>query len=174
MLAYAGVLRLPRWCRQNSHVTCSKKDGGSLPACTGIFCIAWFFPEYSKVLTFTCLGGCSGVRRVLKKLLNQVNPCTSISILPTCCITAPKYGGLYRTFLSYVILSFCRCFSSYECKNEKWPTSCGVKFRLYQNMSNFMINYESVSARPRFRLNPQPDPSTLYLYNPNVSIFVIK
>ena len=24
MLAYAGVLRLSRWCRQNSHVACSK------------------------------------------------------------------------------------------------------------------------------------------------------
>ena len=40
MLAYAGVLRHPSWCRQNSHVTCSKKDGGSLPACAEIFCIA--------------------------------------------------------------------------------------------------------------------------------------
>ena len=36
-----------------------------------------------------------------------------------------------------------------------------------------MINYESVSARPRFRLNPEPDPSILYSYNPNVGIFVI-
>ena len=25
MLAYVGVLRLQRWCRQNSHVACSKK-----------------------------------------------------------------------------------------------------------------------------------------------------
>ena len=74
MLAYAGVLRLPRWCRQNSHVTCSKKYGGSLPACVEIFCIAWFIPEYSKVPSFTCLCGCSGVRRVLYKLLNQVRP----------------------------------------------------------------------------------------------------
>ena len=24
MLAYAGVFRIPRWCRQNSHVTCYK------------------------------------------------------------------------------------------------------------------------------------------------------
>ena len=59
------VLRLPRWCRQNSHVTCPKKDGGSLPACAEIFCIAWFIPEYSKVPSFTCLGGWSGVHRVL-------------------------------------------------------------------------------------------------------------
>ena len=36
------------------------------------------------------------------------------------CITAPKYGGLYRTF--YDIRNtqgFFRVFSSYECKNEK-------------------------------------------------------
>ena len=46
---------------------------------------------------------------------------------------------------------------------NKRPTGCGVKVRLYQNMSNFMINYESVSVRPRFRLNPQPDPSTSFI-----------
>ena len=34
--------------------------------------------------------------------------------------------------MTYVKLSFCRFFSSYECKNEKWPTCCGVNFRLYQ------------------------------------------
>ena len=57
---------------------------------------------------------------------------------------------------------------------ELWPTGCGVNIRLYQNMSNFKIDYESVSARSRFWLNPQPHPSTLYSYNPNVDIFVIK
>ena len=90
------------------------------------------------------------------------------------CITAPKLVDYTGHFLTYVKLSFCRFFSSYECKNEKRPICCGVNFRLYQNMSNFMINYESVSARPHFRLNAQPDPSTLYSYNPNVGIFVIK
>ena len=35
VLAYAGVLRHLRWCRQNSHVICSEKDDGSLPACGG-------------------------------------------------------------------------------------------------------------------------------------------
>ena len=35
-------------------------------------------------------------------------------------ITEPKYGGLYTGhFMACVILSFCRFFSSYECKNEK-------------------------------------------------------
>ena len=77
-------------------------------------------------------------------------------------------------FIACVTLSFCRFFSSYECKNEKWPTGCGVNFRLYQNMSIFLINYESVSASPCFRLNPQPNPSTLYSYNPNVGIFCDK
>ena len=105
--------------------------------------------------------------------------CTSISTLPTfqCSICASPHQSMMDYtghFMTYVILSFCRFFSSYECKNEKWPTGYGVNFRLYQNMSNFKINYESVSARPRFRLNPQPDPSTLYSYNPNVGIFVMK
>ena len=106
--------------------------------------------------------------------LLHINLDTSDISMQHLCITALKYGGLNRIFYAYVKLSFCRFFSSYECKNEKWPTCCGVNFRLYQNMSNFMINYESVSARPRFRLNPQSDPSTLFSYNPNVDIFVIK
>ena len=94
---------------------------------------------------------------------------TSISTLPTfqCSIcTSPLQSMVDYTghFMTYVILSFCRFFSSYECKIEKWPTGGGVNFRLYQNMSNFMINYESVSARPQYRLNQQPDPSTLYSY----------
>ena len=76
--------------------------------------------------------------------------------------------------MTYVKLSFVDVSRHTSAKKEKWPTFCGVNFRLYQNMSNIMINYESVSARPRFQLNQQADPSTLYSYNPNVDIFVIK
>ena len=105
--------------------------------------------------------------------------CTTMSTLPTfqCSIcTSPNQSMVDFTghFMAYVVLSFCRFFLVKRVQNEKWPTGCGVNFRLYQNMSNFLINYESVSARPRFPLNPQPDPSTLYSYNPNVGIFVIK
>ena len=105
--------------------------------------------------------------------------CASISTLLTfnCSICATPHQNMVDYtghFKTYVKLSFCRFFSSYECNNEIWPTGCGVNFQLYQNMSNFMINYESVSARSRFRLNPQSDPATLYSYNPNVGIFVIK
>ena len=104
------------------------------------------------------------------KILLTVH-CTSISTLLTfqCSICAsPHQNMVYYTghFKTYVILSFCRFFSSYECKNEKWPTCCGVYFRLYQNMSNFMINYESVSVRPLFQFNPQPDSSTFLLIQP--------
>ena len=117
------------------------------------------------------------------KLLNHSSPITvystSISTLWTfqCSICASPHKSMVDytgQLMTYVKLSFCRFFSSYECTNEKRPTRCGVNFRLYQNMSKFMINYESISARPRLRLNPQPDPSTLYSYNPNVGIFVIK
>ena len=105
--------------------------------------------------------------------------CTSISTLPTfqCSICASPHQSMVNYtghFMTYAILSFCRFFSSYESKNEKWPTGCCVNCRLCQNMPNLVINYESVSARPLFRLNPQSDPSTLYSYNPNVVIFVIK
>ena len=105
--------------------------------------------------------------------------CTSSSTLPTfqCSICASPHQSMVDYtghFMTYVILSFCRFFSSYESKNTKWLTGCGVYFRLYQNMSNFMINHESVSGRPHFRLRPKPDPSTLYSYNPNIGIFVIK
>ena len=105
--------------------------------------------------------------------------CTSISTLPTfqssiCTLPHQSMVDYKGHFMTDVKLSFCCFFSSYECKNEKRPTSCGVNFWLSQNMSNFMINYESVSARSRFGLDPQPDPSTLYSYNPNVVIFVIK
>ena len=104
--------------------------------------------------------------------------CTPISTLPQQCnVCAPPHQSMVDYtghFMAYVILSFYRFFSSYECTNEKGPTGCGVNFRLYQNMPNFMINYESVSARPRFRLNPQTNTSTLYSSNANVGIFVIK
>ena len=106
--------------------------------------------------------------------------CTSISTLPTfqCSMCASPHQSMVDStgnFMTYEILSFCRFFSSYECKkNEKWPTGCGVNYQLYQNMPNLVINYESASARPLFRLNPQPDPSTLYSYNRNVVLFVIK
>ena len=45
------------------------------------------------------------------------------------CIATPKYGGLYRT--CYDIRNtqyFVIFFSSYECKNEIWPTGRGVNF----------------------------------------------
>ena len=97
--------------------------------------------------------------------------CTSTSTLPTfqCSICASPHQSMVDYtghFMAYVILSLCRFFSSYECKNENWPSGCGVNVRLYQNISYFMINYESMSARSRFRLNPQPDSSTKYSYNP--------
>ena len=92
------------------------------------------------------------------------------------CITASKYGGLFRAFYDILNTQYFVDFSRHTSAKmkKKTPTGCGENFRLYQNMSNFMINYKSVSARPRFQLNPQPDPSTFYSYNPNVGIFVIK
>ena len=113
------------------------------------------------------------------KIIETSVYCTSILTLPTfqCSICASPHQSMVDYtghFLTYAILSFCRLFSSYECKNEKLPTGCGVSCRLYQNMPKLVINYELVSERPLFRLNPQPDPSTLYSYNPNVVIFVIK
>ena len=47
----------------------------------------------------------------------------------------------------------------------KQPKFLDVNSRLNQNMSKLMINYESVSTRPCFRLSPVPDPSSLYSYD---------
>ena len=76
--------------------------------------------------------------------------------------------------MTYVILSFVDSFRHTSAKMKNDRQFVVLTFDSYQNMSNFMINYESVSARPRFRLNPEPNPFTLYSYNPNFGIFVIK
>ena len=72
----------------------------------------------------------------------HINLDTSDVSMQHLCITAPKYGGLYRTFYDIRNSQFLSGFLVIECKNEKRPTGCGVNFQLYQNMSNFMINYE--------------------------------
>ena len=41
VLAYAVVLHLPRWCRQNSHVTCSKIMAEHCLHCTEIFFLSF-------------------------------------------------------------------------------------------------------------------------------------
>ena len=107
----------------------------------------------------------SPINRVL-----HINLDTSDVPMQHLCITAPKYDGLYGTFYDMRNTQVLSIFLAIRVQNER--TGCGVNFRLYQNMSNFMINYESVSARSRFQLNPQSDPSTLYSYNPKVGIFV--
>ena len=90
------------------------------------------------------------------------------------CIIAPKYGGLYMTFYDISNTQFLSIFLVTRVQKLKMTDRLWCKLSAPSKMSNFMINYESVSARPSFRLNPQPDPSTLYSYNPKVSIFVIK
>ena len=104
----------------------------------------------------------------------HINLDTSDVPMQHLCIIAPKYGGLYRTFYDIRNTQFLSIFSSTSAKMKNVPTGCGVNFLLYQNMTNLVINYEPVSARPRFRLNPQPDPFTLNSYNPKVGIFVPK
>ena len=54
MLAFAGVLCLTRWCRQNSYVICTKTRWRITACMYGNLCIAWLTPEYSEVPTFTC------------------------------------------------------------------------------------------------------------------------
>ena len=105
--------------------------------------------------------------------------CTSISTLPTfqCSICASPHQSMVDYtghFLAYAILSFCRFFSSYECKNDKLPTGCGVSCQLYQKMPKLVINYELVSARPLFRLNPQPQPLYFILIRPKRCYFCDK
>ena len=60
--------------------------------------------------------------------LLHINLDTSDIPMPHLCITAPKYGGLNRTFYDIRKTQFLSIFLSYECKNEKWLTCCGANF----------------------------------------------
>ena len=84
----AGVRRstpFSRWCRQNSHVTCSKTRWGITASMYGNICIAWFIPEYSKVPSFTCFRWLFWRTPSTLKLLNQVRPWCNI--MQQCTIT---------------------------------------------------------------------------------------
>ena len=58
----------------------------------------------------------SGNKRVL-----HINLDTSDVPMQHWCITVPKYGGLYRTFRTYIILSFVdfSCHTSAKMKNGR-------------------------------------------------------
>ena len=56
----------------------------------------------------------SPIKRVL-----HINLDTSDVPMQHLCITAPKYGGLYRTFYGIRNTQFLSIFWSYEFKNEK-------------------------------------------------------
>ena len=105
----------------------------------------------------------SPIKRVL-----HINLDTSDVSMQHLCITAPKYGGLYRPFYDIRNTQFLSIFLVIRVQKWKVPDRLWCKLSAYQNMPNLAINYESVSARPLFRLNPQPDPSTLYSYNPTL------
>ena len=78
----------------------------------------------------------------------HINLDTSDVPIQHLCIATPKYEGLYKTFYEYVILSFCRFFfrhTSAKMKNDQQ-----VVVETFGSYQNFMINYESVSARPPF------------------------
>ena len=64
VMEYSNVLHLLRWG--------SKTKWQSTACMSWNICIAWFIWEYSKVPSFTCLDGCSGILRGL--LSNQVRP----------------------------------------------------------------------------------------------------
>ena len=67
--------RLSRWCRQNSHVTCSETRWRNTVCMCGNICIAWFILEYSKVPSFTCFRWLVLRTPSTLKLLNQVHTC---------------------------------------------------------------------------------------------------
>ena len=61
----------------------------------------------------------SAIKRVL--LINL-----DTSDVPMQHVTAPNFGGLYKTFYDIRNTQFSSIFSSYKCKNKKRPTGCGV------------------------------------------------
>ena len=71
----------------------------------------------------------------------HINLDTSDVRMQHLCITASKYGELYRTFCDIRNTQYVVDFSRHTSAKM---TTCGVNFRLYQNMSNFMMNYKSV------------------------------
>ena len=68
-------------------------------------------------------------------------------------------------FMAYVILSFCRFFSSYECKNEKWPTGCDVNFLLSKHVKLFDKLWISLSETPVL-IEPTARPLNFILVQP--------
>ena len=97
--------------------------------------------------------------------------CTSISTLLTfqCSICASPhqsmvaYTGHFRT---YVILSFCQFFSSYECKNEEWLTGCRCKLSaLSKHVKLYDKLWFSLSEAP-FSIAPTARPLYFVLIQP--------
>ena len=96
---------------------------------------------------------------------------TSISTLPTfkCSICASPHQSMVDFtghFMTYVMLSFCRFFSSYECKNEKMTDRLRCKLsalskhiklydKLWISLSEATISIEP-TARPLYFILIQP------------------
>ena len=103
------------------------------------FSLLWW-PIWSK-RTLKCV---NGDEMFLSTILLKHPP----SINHVLHINYDTSGGLYRTFYGIRNTQFLSIFL--VVRVQKLLTGCGVNVQLYQNMSNLLINYDSVSARPRF------------------------
>ena len=111
----------------------------------------------------------SPINRVL-----HINLDTSDGPMQHLCITAPKYGGLYRTFYDIRNTQFCRFFSSYECKNKKMTDRLWCKLSALSKHAKPCDKLRISLSEAPISIEPTARPLYLYSYNPNVVIFVIK
>ena len=89
-------------------------------------------------------------------------------------ITKPKYGGLYRTFYGVRNTQFLSIFLVIRVQKWKMTDSMWCKLSaLSKHVKLFDKLWISLSEAP-FSIEPTAEPTTLYSYNPNVGIFVIK
>ena len=123
-------------------------------------CLWWW-----NVFVYNSIETSSPINRVL-----HIHFDTSDVPVQHLCITAPTYGGLYRTFYDILNTQFLLIFLVIRGQKLKMADRLWCKLSALSKHVKLMINYELVLKRPRFRLNPQPDPSTLYSFNPKVGI----
>ena len=97
--------------------------------------------------------------------LLHINLDTSDVPMQHLCITAPKYGGLYRTFYDIRKTQFLSIFLVIRVQKWKWPTCCGVLSALSKHVKLYDKLWISLSEAP-FLIKPTARPLYFILIQP--------